>query len=82
MKPLPHVSEEKEEPPGVLEEESLGVEEEGGVVRQTTHISTKSSDEASFWREGGGAVRRWLELPTSWCEGEGAVRLKGEANLS
>jgi hypothetical protein len=41
----------------------------------------ESLDEAS-WRKGGGAVRRWLELPTSWCEGGEAVRLEGEANLS
>jgi hypothetical protein len=45
----------------------------------TTHISTESSDEASSKRKGGGAVRQWLELPTSCIrEGEGAVwwRLK------
>jgi hypothetical protein len=46
----------------------------GGVVQRTTHISTESSDEASYWYEGG-AVRRWLELPTSYIgEGGGAVR--------
>jgi hypothetical protein len=52
---------------------------EGGA---TTHISTiESSDEASSCHEGGGAVRRRLELPAPWCEDEGAVQLEGEANL-
>jgi hypothetical protein len=46
----------------------------GGAVRSTTHIATESSDEASFWYEGG-AVRQWLELPTSCIrEVGGAVR--------
>jgi hypothetical protein len=41
----------------------------------TIHISTESSDKASSWYEGGGAVRRRLELPTSYIhEGGGAVR--------
>jgi hypothetical protein len=42
-----------------------------------THISIESSES----EEGGGAVRRWLELPTSWHERGGAMRLDGEANL-
>jgi hypothetical protein len=47
----------------------------GGVA--DTYISTKSFE----LEEGGEAVWWRLELPTSWCEGGGAVRLKGEANL-
>jgi hypothetical protein len=46
----------------------------------TTHISMESSNEAFCMREGGGVVRQWLELPTSWSEG-GAVWLKEEVNL-
>jgi hypothetical protein len=48
----------------------------------TSHTSTmESSNEASSWREGGGAVWQRLELSTSWREGGGAVQLEGEANL-
>jgi hypothetical protein len=36
----------------------------------------------TFWIcEGEGAVRRRLELPTSWREGGGVVQLEGETNL-
>jgi hypothetical protein len=34
----------------------------------------ESSDESSSLHEGGGVVRRRLELPTSWHDGGGAVR--------
>jgi hypothetical protein len=61
----------------------------GGAVRHvggggaTTHIFTNSYDEASSWREGGGAVQQWLELPTSCiCEGGGAVRRQLELPTS
>jgi hypothetical protein len=54
----------------------------GGGGGGISHISTmESSDEASSWLEGGRVVRQWLELPTSWREGGGAVWLEGEANL-
>jgi hypothetical protein len=33
----------------------------------------ESSDEASSWLEGGGAVRRQLELPTSYMREEGGA---------
>jgi hypothetical protein len=89
MKLPPHVSEE-EEPLGVSEEEPPGRHVRGGVprrrgggaVRQTTHISTKSSDEASSWHEGG-AVWQRLELPTSCIrEVGGAVRQQLELPTS
>jgi hypothetical protein len=44
-------------------------------VRRRLELST------SCIREGAGVVRWWLELPTSWHEGGGAVRLEGEVNL-
>jgi hypothetical protein len=54
---------------------------EGGEA--TTHISTESSDEASSYREGGGAVQRRLELLTSCIhEGGGAVRRQLELPTS
>jgi hypothetical protein len=55
MKPPLDVSEEEgEESPGVSEEGEESPGRGGGGA--TTHISTESSDEASSWREGGGAV--------------------------
>jgi hypothetical protein len=49
----------------------------------TTHISTESFDEASSWCEGGGTVRRWLKLPTSYKrEGGGVVRWRLELPTS
>jgi hypothetical protein len=53
-----------------------GIKHVGGGGGAGTHIYTKSSES----EEGGGAVRRWLELPTSWRRGGGVVRLEGEAN--
>jgi hypothetical protein len=52
----------------------------GGGGGVTTHIPTESSDEAFCINEGGGAVRQWLELPTS-KRGGGAVQLEGEVTL-
>jgi hypothetical protein len=54
----------------------------GGAVRQTTHISNESFDEASSWHEGGGAVQWRLDLLTLCIrEGGGAVGFEEEANL-